>query len=363
MKRIILALSLCLLFLLSYSQTAIPYVGMSGEIVTFPTGTGSYTTTINVSDFTGIFNGNNISVNHVLWKGCGRYVITTINSQFPGEVNITFSDPDGNGNPGTGFCVLLNETDIAKNGHFVASGGEFTLQTENQCMGAYYAEELIGGGGGGGLDSLTNVAGDTIVNGDVIVAASDSTINYVTPTQLKDSLDAITITGTGEAVVTGNYSEGFNVDVRPDSIYRYSVTNGSSITGSIKANGPGVSLSDGGQGELIVSIPDSVEIEDFSFVFPSSYTNSNALYVIFDYQGAREFNTNIYNIEPPVVRLENATSISSPNRTIPDFSDGANTSKSGKYGVSAWGGGDGSDIEITVLDAAQASNTFITMKF
>ena len=362
MKKLIYLFVFVISILAVKAQTNIPFVGMAGEIVSFPTGSGPYTATINVTDFSGKFNGNSVQVGHVIWRGCGRYVITAVNTQFPGEINVTFSDPDGNLNPGLGFCAILNETDVAVNGHFIASGGEFSLQTENQCMHSYYAEEEIGGGGG--LDSLTNIAGDTIRNGDVIVSASDSTINYVTPTQLSDSLNAILITGSGLVEVTGSYPS-WNINVDPigtDSVYRYPVSS-ANITGWVEADGLGVTFTEGNQGELIVSIPDTVEINEMNFVFPASFTNANAIYVLFDYEGLRNFNTTQFDLKVPVVRLENASVIVTPNRTTPDFSDGANTSKAGKYGVSARGGGDGSDLEIAVLDAAQASNTFVNFKF
>lgn len=148
-----LIISLLFLTSVSFAQTTIPVYSMLGEIAQFPTGSNSYTTTINVSDFTGMANGTDIQANGkwVFWKNkggnCIRYVVANVVSSFPGEIQLELSDPDGGGNPGLGFGAFVEESEVLGEGHFVSSGGEFTLQTLNQCMDAYYTDLVSGSSG------------------------------------------------------------------------------------------------------------------------------------------------------------------------------------------------------------------------
>lgn len=156
MKNYLFVLLLfCSGFLLA--QTSVGGGAMLGEIVTFPTSVGAseYSMTVNVTDFTGLVDGQDISDDGtwVMWRsksnGCTRYEITAIASQFSGEITLTVTDVDGGGNPGLGFSAIMKETNGCAS--FVASGGEFALQTLNQCMMSYYTDKC--GGVGSGTDS------------------------------------------------------------------------------------------------------------------------------------------------------------------------------------------------------------------
>lgn len=125
------------------SQTIMPNGAMSGEITNVAPNGANYDVTINVSDFTGISNGNDVDTEWVIWNiksnGCTRYPVLSATT-FPSQILATISDPDGGGTTGLGFIALLNESDICERGFFVSSGGQFPLQSINQCIGDYYAD-------------------------------------------------------------------------------------------------------------------------------------------------------------------------------------------------------------------------------
>lgn len=133
-----------LISLIGVAQTDISLGGMLGQITSFPTQTASdeFTTTVSISDLTGIYNGSDVDTTWVLWKTgggtCNRYIIDSIGLAFSGEVEVFLKDLDGGGNPSLGFVALLQEQDCNA-GRFIASGGDFTLQSLNQCITSYYA--------------------------------------------------------------------------------------------------------------------------------------------------------------------------------------------------------------------------------
>lgn len=308
----------------AFAQTAIPQASMLGEITTFPTEpqAGQFSFTMSVTDFSGKFNGTDVTTTDkfVVWRNCNRYPVIAIASQFSGEITITVSNPDNAPNMGLGFAAILDETDIADNGFFIASGGDFTLQSLNQCMGAYYAEEQ-----GGGVGITTVLPGENV------------TVDSI-------SVDSVRV----------------NAVIPKDTAYSISSANVDADV--VSATGAGITLTENGNGELTVFVPTGVELEEFNIYYPSSVTNSSSLYVIFDYEGQRSYNTSRDSVRPFIIRQENGASMDSPNRTVPDFGDGSATSKNYKYGVSAYGGGDGSDLEMTILNAPQGTNTWANFK-
>ena len=140
---------------------------------------------------------------------------------------------------------------------------------------------------------------------------------------------------------------------------------GANISGHIWATGTGITVTEVGGGVIRFNIPAGVDPCKIVLSFPASYTNSNAIYPQFAYADTRTFNTSAVNVNAPIIRLENLSAVGA-GRTSPDFSDGANTSKAGKYGVSAFGNigaGGTTDLEMSVNDAAQGSNTLMLIDF
>jgi len=209
-----------------------------------------------------------------------------------------------------------------------------------------------GGGGGGGQ---SNTASNIGTGAGIFAQKSGIDLEYKslvagTGVTITPSADEITISASG-----GGGSSIVNYDA-----------NSANATVHIWATGTGVTVSEEGGGVLRFNIPTGVELVKSNVIFPASITNSSALYVQFAYADTKSYNTAAINLNIPVFRLENATSVTSPNRTAADFSDGGATSKTGKYGVSAFGniGASGStDLEMAINDAAQGSNTFLAIDF
>ena len=211
MRQLYISFVCVSLSLLSFAQTNIPVKSMVGEIQS-SSGTGPYTVLLNVSDLTGLSNGNDIQANGswVFWRNaggnCTRYVVASIVSQFPGEVTVVLDDPDGGGNPGFGFGAFVQESAVLKEGHFVASGGEFTLQTLNQCMGAYYTD-LFGGSIGPTLiknDSVFLVAGtDTLYTG-INMGGNSTVCNaiYLQADTIQGNPNSLTVNARGFSIVS-----------------------------------------------------------------------------------------------------------------------------------------------------------------
>lgn len=134
-------------------------------------------------------------------------------------------------------------------------------------------------------------------------------------------------------------------------------------TVEIWATDLGVTVSsDPSAGEITINIPEDCTLHKVNIKLPyAAVDNDNNYYVYLDYAGARTYNTSFSNLNLPSVLVSSAetTSMSrnSPVLFAPDGNAGVDV------GVSAFGGGDGSDLEIAIKDFLLASTQFVTLNF
>ncbi len=185
---------------------------------------------------------------------------------------------------------------------------------------------LSEGGGSGSLSELFRFSDDTLfMNGDTILF--DKYINDV-----------------------------------PDSMYQYTIVDGTT-TVEIWATGDSVTISENQSGgELTITIPDDVELNKVNVkLTATSVDNDNNYFVLFDYEGLRTYNTEMSNLNLPSVLVSSAETASMSRNSPVLYSADGNAGVD--VGISAFSGGDGSDLEISVIDFLLASNQFITFKF
>lgn len=126
----------------------------------------------------------------------------------------------------------------------------------------------------------------------------------------------------------------------------------------IWATGAGITFTKAASGAWTFAIPVGVQIikANIDFALGDVDTaNSNKAYVLFDYAGLRTFNTSYGDMNFPAalgVVPDSAGSQATPaNYTLRD------------HGVSSIGGGDGSDLEVTVTNAAVATDNQMIIQF
>lgn len=143
---------------------------------------------------------------------------------------------------------------------------------------------------------------------------------------------------------------------------QYTVTH-STTTAEIWATGTGVTITTNDTtGEISINVPTAINLKKVQIKLPSGAVDAaNNYFVKMAYEGARDFNTSIDDINLPYVILGSAdlTGMSRSNPILfgPDGYANCNV------GISAIGGGDGSDLEITIKDFLLASSQFVTLIF
>lgn len=143
---------------------------------------------------------------------------------------------------------------------------------------------------------------------------------------------------------------------------QYELVSGTT-TATIWATGTDVTLVENqNAGEVTISIPENVELLKLNIKMSSSAVdNDNHYYMKLDYEGLRSYNTAYKNINMPSVLVSSAETASMSRQSPILISPTGNAGVD--IGVSAFGGGDGSDLEIAVKDFFLASNQFITLNF
>lgn len=160
-------------------------------------------------------------------------------------------------------------------------------------------------------------------------------------------------------------TNGNTVDLNfsASTVHRYSSNNGST-SAHICANGTGISITESGSGEVIISIPSGVEPNYINLFLPSSVTDGGAYHIVLDYEGDRGYNTTKHDLNMPLVRtgLDNYDSAS---RSFPAniSENGGNSANTVTYGVSEFGGGDGSDLTISLINFALGINQICRLDF
>lgn len=154
-----------------------------------------------------------------------------------------------------------------------------------------------------------------------------------------------------------------NLSISANSEHRYSSTSGST-SAHICANGTGISITESGSGEVIISIPSGVEPYYINLFMPASVTDGGAYHIVLDYEGDRGYNTTKHDLNIPLVRtgLDNYDSASRPfPANISE--NGGNSANTVTYGVSAFGGGDGSDLTVSLINFALGINQMCRLDF
>lgn len=200
--------------------------------------------------------------------------------------------------------------------------------------------------------------GDVISSGDTVNANLNTILNY------GNDGGGIIVNNIGNPVepqdaVTLSYLQNFQ-----DSIYRYTSSDGST-NAHIAANGSGITITENsGSGEVVIAIPANVEPYYINLYMPSSVTDNGAYHIVIDYEGDRNYNESKNSLNIPLVRtgLDNYSTISRANPA--NISEnGGNSANTVTYGVSAFGGGDGSDITISLINFSLGINQMCRLDF
>lgn len=292
-----------------------------------------------------IYNGSTFTI--TTDQGQFNVVVNANNIQTVGSITIGGTTLPA----GTSIETVLNAIETALNNIDLIDNGNNTFTFTN-ATGSTTTFSTSGGGGPSHPEA-------TITNNNSPFAWNSTTQQGNIP------LPDFTFVGNTLTLDKGDGSAALNVNISGGATkedYPFSTAN---LSGHIWGSSTGITVSEQGGGVVRVSVPAATDIFKINIAFPASYTNSNAIYLQFTYADVRTYNTSPVNVNAPIVRLENATAVGA-NRTSPDFSDGANTSKGGKYGCSAFGNigaGGTTDIEMAVNDAAQGSNTLLIAEF
>lgn len=158
-----------------------------------------------------------------------------------------------------------------------------------------------------------------------------------------------------------NWNFAYLISNAPGS-FQYTVTH-STTTAEIWATGPGVTIiTNDTTGEISINVPTAINLKKVQIKLPSGAVDAvNNYFVKMSYEDARDFNTSIDDINLPCVILGSAdlTGMSRSNPILfgPDGYANCNV------GISSIGGGDGSDLEITIKDFLLAPSQFVTLIF
>lgn len=127
----------------------------------------------------------------------------------------------------------------------------------------------------------------------------------------------------------------------------------------IWATGTGITFTKAPNGEFTFAIPAGVDIIKANIAYALGdvdTANSNKAYILFDYAGARSFNTSLENANFPDVTVY-------PDDAAPSRVSPLNGKDDITHGISAIAGGDGSDLEITVTSSAQGIQNQMVIDF
>ena len=311
---------------------------LRGEITAFETISGNdYKITMTVADESGVGNGTSITADStwVVWQNCKRYVVTSTTctgcALFSSQVIVQVTDFDTNGSPGLGFTDVLPENAVGL-GAFV-SGIQSSLQ---QCVLQYY-NDLI--------ESLleNEVQLDTLAPGATIA----SEIYVRTDTDP----DEVYVRAPDGSPVQLNFASA------PDQY-----TNGDA---EIWAFGTGITVTKNvTTGEFTVAIPSGVEpkVLGITYLNTDASDSGNDVHVIFDYTDDRGYNNTTADLVLP--DIYQIPIVGSPSRSTPwNYTNGGGNVNDKQVGVSAYGGGDGSDLELTINDAAVATTNYLVIVF
>jgi hypothetical protein len=146
------------------------------------------------------------------------------------------------------------------------------------------------------------------------------------------------------------------------AVQRYWSYSGST-SAYITASDTGIIVSENAiTGVLTVNIPTGVELAALNVTLPAASTDaSDDYYIYLDYSGGRSYNGAIGNLRVPTALISSADAGSmSRNSPILMSEDGGSNVN---YGVSNYGQGDGSDLELAFKDLQVAPNMLIQLQF
>lgn len=172
---------------------------------------------------------------------------------------------------------------------------------------------------------------------------------------------------TGDAVQVVYYHDGtdwnfsYLISNAPGS-RQYTATH-STTTAEIWATGAGVTITTNDTtGEISINVPTAINLKKVHINIPSGAIDSdNNYYVKISYEDERDFNTSFDNLNLPTVNVGSSDSggMSRSNPLLFSTDGYANV----LVGVCAFGGGDGSDLEIAIKNFALAPTQFVTLIF
>lgn len=143
---------------------------------------------------------------------------------------------------------------------------------------------------------------------------------------------------------------------------QYTATH-STTTAEIWATGLGVTIvTNDTTGEISINVPTAINLKKVHINIPSGAIDSdNNYYVKISYEDERDFNTSFDNLNLPTVNVGSSDSggMSRSNPLLFSTDGYANV----LVGVCAFGGGDGSDLEIAIKNFALAPTQFVTLIF
>lgn len=209
-------------------------------------------------------------------------------------------------------------------------------------------------------DGITNTGSQVITSGSTRVfqyKIGPTVLNRIGGSvSAPDSTALSSVNGTID--ITEVSPNTWDLDVDTDVLTPLIVKQYTSGKAVIWATGTGIMFNvNPSTGEWVFSIPDGVEILKANIDFLNTdcdNASSNKAYILFDYAGARSYNTSYGNANFPMIGVlpDAAGSRSAPsNFVIKDF------------GISAVAGGSGSDLEITVTSAPEAISNQMIIQF
>lgn len=175
------------------------------------------------------------------------------------------------------------------------------------------------------------------------------------------------VTDTSSQVITSGTSKAFLYKVGPTVLHRIGgatqtatgVVQYTSGDAEIWASDTGVVFTKAANGEFTFAIPAGVKLYYANIAFTSGETHtasSNKVYILFDYADLRSYNTNAGNVLMPDIQV-------SPDDAAPSRVAPLNTADDITHGISSRSGGAGSDLEITVISAAQGLTNHMYITF
>ena len=216
-----------------------------------------------------------------------------------------------------------------------------------QAAGPGTAPDLVDEGKTGNIQGI-GIVGGTGITIDVSDADNDPT----------NELQTLTISGDGAWSLSGGGGSG---QFRLKERYTYRKVH-ANTSAHIWATDTTVTIvSNDVTGELVINVPDSVELyKVYIEMRQDALDASNNYFIKLAYEDMRPYNTNIANLNIPSVhvgRSSGSVSRSTPIIYAPDGSAGVDV------GISEYGTGDGSDLEIVLKDFLLAPRQFVSLIF